>query len=936
MRAATARSAWGHGQKYLLRLWWLGCAFAWLLTSPGVFAAGPAAGTLPAGNSIITGTATVNTVGTTLTINQSSAQVAINFTSFDIASNATVNIVQPGANSIALIRIGIGSSSPTASQIFGALSSNGHVFLVNPAGIVFGQGGQVIAGGLLASTLDMDPTTLGGGAQSFHFDNLSATASSVINQGTIQAAAGGTVGLLGGSISNSGTIGAGTGRMFLKGAGHAIVDFDGSNVTNVSITGGITSGSGTAVTNTGTLLADAGTVVLEASATSGLFTQMVNNSGVIQADKINGTSGVVRLAGMGGDVVTTNSVSASSGTVQMASDQRLSLAGIVAAAGSGGQVVLDSGADIVVGSGNPLSLLPAGDASSLIQTGSLQLNGVLATGTQNQINVPSGGLLSGTGKAIDVALASGGAIAPGAPGGSVGTLRASSLAWAAGGAINMQLGATPAASDLLALTGALTKSGSGSFTFHLSDGATPASTCGVSYPLISAGSIAGFQAADFSFDYTGANPGLMGTIAINGNSVVFSTPSCPQTITGFAATPASPVFAPGGQFTVSATGGASSNPVTFSVALASASICSAGGANGSAISMQGAGICIVLADQAAGGIYAAAQQQSLAVTISKAASSTAVSISPAAPAYGQTVTLTAALTAGAGGTVTFYDGAAPLAGCTALPVAAQQAQCTLPSLGVGPHSIMATYSGDNNTSGSASGMQTVTVGKAAAAVTLTAPAAPVHGQPVVLTAMLTAGTAGTVTFNDGTAPLAGCTALPVAAQQAQCTVPGLGVGTHSITAVYTGDTNTNGATSNAQTVTVGKASTTVSITAPTSVALGGTASVQVKVAVVAPGTGTPAGTVTMTVAGGAKAALVANLDATGSATLTTDVLPPGAQTLTVNYSGSGDYAAASAQVTLNAPDAAAVPALNAWALALLGLLVAGIGMRRPRLAQRRG
>lgn len=90
-----------------------------------------------------------------------------------------------------------------------------------------------------------------------------------------------------------------------------------------------------------------------------------------------------------------------------------------------------------------------------------------------------------------------------------------------------------------------------------------------------------------------------------------------QAITNFVANPASPVVSDG-SFTVSATGGASGNPVIFSIDSASASICTAGGTNGETISILSAGTCMVLANQAGDATYGAAPQQSLPVVIGSA------------------------------------------------------------------------------------------------------------------------------------------------------------------------------------------------------------------------------------------------------------------------------------------------------------------------------
>ena len=90
-----------------------------------------------------------------------------------------------------------------------------------------------------------------------------------------------------------------------------------------------------------------------------------------------------------------------------------------------------------------------------------------------------------------------------------------------------------------------------------------------------------------------------------------------QVITDFVATPAAPVYSDG-SFTVSATGGGSGNPVTFSIDAGSASVCSAGGTNGSTITILATGACTVLADQAGDAFYSAAPQQSLIVPIASA------------------------------------------------------------------------------------------------------------------------------------------------------------------------------------------------------------------------------------------------------------------------------------------------------------------------------
>ena len=72
----------------------------------------------------------------------------INYQSFDIAQPETVHFIQPGIESTVLNRIS-GSQNPT--QIYGQLLANGQVYLVNPAGVLFGQNAIVDVGALYAA-----------------------------------------------------------------------------------------------------------------------------------------------------------------------------------------------------------------------------------------------------------------------------------------------------------------------------------------------------------------------------------------------------------------------------------------------------------------------------------------------------------------------------------------------------------------------------------------------------------------------------------------------------------------------------------------------------------------------------------------------------------------------------------------------------------------
>ena len=92
--------------------------------------------------------------GTNLTITQTSPTAILNWQNFNIDKGYSVNFVQPSSTSSALNRIW--DANPT--NISGALTANGQIYLINRNGIIFGNGAQVNAGALIASSLDItDP-----------------------------------------------------------------------------------------------------------------------------------------------------------------------------------------------------------------------------------------------------------------------------------------------------------------------------------------------------------------------------------------------------------------------------------------------------------------------------------------------------------------------------------------------------------------------------------------------------------------------------------------------------------------------------------------------------------------------------------------------------------------------------------------------------------
>jgi len=104
---------------------------------------------LPTNPNIESGTASITQSTNQLTINQSTDKLITNWSSFNIGKDATVQFNQPSSTSSALNRV----SSNDPSYIFGSLRANGQVILINPSGVIFGQGARFDAGSFVASTL---------------------------------------------------------------------------------------------------------------------------------------------------------------------------------------------------------------------------------------------------------------------------------------------------------------------------------------------------------------------------------------------------------------------------------------------------------------------------------------------------------------------------------------------------------------------------------------------------------------------------------------------------------------------------------------------------------------------------------------------------------------------------------------------------------------
>ncbi len=388
----------------------------------------------------------------------------------------------------------------------------------------------------------------------------------------------------------------------------------------------------------------------------------------------------------------------------------------------------------------------------------------------------------------------------------------------------------------------------------------------------------------------------------------------PQTITFTTSAPANATY--GQSFTVAATGGASGNSVVFT----SAGSCSNSGATYTMTS--GTGTCSVIANQAGNTNYAAAAQVTQSTNATLATSSVSVGSSQNPAIFGQSVTFTATINGQFGqvkgrngrtqakpetvtGTVTWSTNT----GCGTTTVSAGNsgtATCTTSSLPLGTDTITATYSGDSNHSG---GTATLTGGEVINQYSTTTAVASTlnpatYGQSVSFTANVTSSgdtPTGTVQFNVDGSPFD--TETLVSGSAASASISTLAVGTHTVTAVYSGATSyaaSTGTLSGGEVVNSATAATVVTSSLnPTNYgqSVTFTATINGENGLVKGRKGSSkkpldvTGNVTWSANTGCGTIAVTPTTGTGvgTATCTTSTLPVGTDTITATYSGDGNH-----------------------------------------------
>jgi filamentous hemagglutinin family protein len=253
------------------------------------------------------------------TIIETDQGAIINWNNFNTSSGQIVEFQQyldGSLNDMSAVLNRISSGSiPT--QFNGALNANGRVFLINPAGIIFGAGSTVNVSQLVASGLNMSDDAFNAvladpdNQMVFEGGNGDVTSRAIIQ-------AGNSVYFIGNKISNLGVILAPNGLVVMAAGDNVYLAQDGSNVmVELESDPG---NDNPDVRNSGNVSISNGTIVLAAGDT---FSRAILNVGILSASGGSITAHAARVDNHG--YMTVNSTSGDAGSITLNGVEEVSL-----------------------------------------------------------------------------------------------------------------------------------------------------------------------------------------------------------------------------------------------------------------------------------------------------------------------------------------------------------------------------------------------------------------------------------------------------------------------------------------------------------------------------------------------------------------------------------------------------------------------------------
>ncbi|MFU2325517.1 MBG domain-containing protein [Pseudomonas sp. NFX98] len=309
---------------------------------------------LPQQGEVISGAAKISQDGNSLHIQTQTPRTGISWQKFSIGPDNKVHFQQPDGTSVTLNRVTGGNPS----NIYGMLTSNGKLILLNPAGIWFAPNSRISASALVAGAGMITDEQLKAFADSGKLDiQLKGL---VRNDGQISVHDNGIVALLGAQVENNGVIQARKGQVTLATGPQASLDFQGDGLISLAI---------------------GGTAGEKESVDSSLTGGVQNNGhievgeGVVAMSAQRAAKHLDSVIGVGGAVIA-DSVSNQGGSIVLGNADRIVVSGKLSAQGSDGGNISVSGKDVILSSSADLNASGSeGKGGSIAVGGSFQGKG---------------------------------------------------------------------------------------------------------------------------------------------------------------------------------------------------------------------------------------------------------------------------------------------------------------------------------------------------------------------------------------------------------------------------------------------------------------------------------------------------------------------------------------------------------------------------------
>lgn len=255
---------------------------------------------LPQGGSVASGQATIESSPGYMQINQQSNQAVIDWQSFNIGASEHTHFNQPSASSLTINRVNAANGS---SAIFGKLTATGQIFLLNPAGVIFGPTAQVNVGSILASTSDLNFEAYKLGKIEL-LPNPDYTGS-IINHAKIKVSDGGYAAFVSPNVVNNGIITAKLGHVQLSSGEYFTVDLYGDDLIHFKVPEHKLNSKvkDYKVSHTGEIYANGGSIAITTADAKDIVSSVINMDGLMQANSVQSNKGKIVLSSNGNSTI---------------------------------------------------------------------------------------------------------------------------------------------------------------------------------------------------------------------------------------------------------------------------------------------------------------------------------------------------------------------------------------------------------------------------------------------------------------------------------------------------------------------------------------------------------------------------------------------------------------------------------------------------------